>query len=176
VTAPSIGNTQQSASRFRAGHRLAAFLATFLATAAPFAVPYAAAAPASEPPLSTPDSATLQVAVVPPDGGEGVVALALFDDRESFDAGARELAVRTATIRLADGAGEWRVEDLPPGVYALKAYLDRNGNGRLDRGKLGIPSEPYGFSNEARGRVGPPSWEKARFAIHGPSAISVRLR
>jgi uncharacterized protein (DUF2141 family) len=50
---------------------------------------------------------------------------------------------------------------LPPGKYAVSAYADANGNGRLDRNFLGMPSEQYGFSNNARGRFGPPAFAEA---------------
>jgi uncharacterized protein (DUF2141 family) len=107
--------------------------------------------------------ASLRVLVTAPEGATGTVALALFDQRQRFDAGT--MPVETATLPLDGRTCEWQLDGLPPGDYAIKAYLDSNGNGRLDRGALGAPTEPYGFSNDARGRLGPPSWEKARFTV-----------
>ena len=67
--------------------------------------------------------------------------------------------------------------DLPPGEYAVMAYHDRNGNGRLDTLPVGLPTEPYGFSNEARGVFGPPSWKAARFRLPDAGVRQViRLR
>ena len=65
--------------------------------------------------------------------------------------------------------------DLPPGEYAIKAFQDLNGNGKLDTNWIGIPSEPYGFSNDVMGVMGPPSFSQAGFA-HGPSGTSIRFR
>lgn len=63
-------------------------------------------------------------------------------------------------------------EDVAPGAYAVAAYQDANGNGRLDRTGLGLPLEPYGFSGEAvRGRR--PDFAHARFVLREPG---VRLR
>ena len=56
-------------------------------------------------------------------------------------------------------------ENVEPGRYALSAFHDRNGNGKLDRGTLGIPKEPYGFSHEARGVMGPPSFDAAALEV-----------
>jgi uncharacterized protein (DUF2141 family) len=68
------------------------------------------------------------------------------------------------------------VKGLPPGSYALAAYHDRNNNGKLDSNRLGMPLEPYAFSNNARGILGPPSFGDARFQIVGPQTqIEVRL-
>ena len=52
------------------------------------------------------------------------------------------------------------VDALAPGRYAVMAYVDRNGNGKLDRGMFGRPTEPYGFSNGG-GRFGPPDFADA---------------
>lgn len=103
----------------------------------------------------------------------GSVALALFDDAESFDS--RRDAVRSEFVPLRKKRLRWVVDGLAPGHYALVAYHDRNDNGELDRRAFGIPAEPYAFSNDARGRFGPPGFEAARFEI-GPGSTRVKLR
>jgi len=90
------------------------------------------------------------------------VAFALFDSEASFDSG--DSPLRAGRVGVTDGACVWSVE-VPRGAYALKVYHDVNGNGRLDTGRMGIPKEPYGFSNGARGRFGPPSFGAARFEL-----------
>jgi Uncharacterized protein conserved in bacteria (DUF2141) len=35
---------------------------------------------------------------------------------------------------------------------------------------LGIPLEPYGFSNNVRITFGPPKWEEAKFTVKGSTA------
>ena len=55
--------------------------------------------------------------------------------------------------------------DLPPGEYAVAAFTDINRNAKLDSNFLGIPTEPYGFSRDARGLMGPPSFSEAAFRI-----------
>ncbi len=54
---------------------------------------------------------------------------------------------------------------LPYGEYAVKVFHDENGNGELDKRLFGIPVEAYGFSNDARGSMGPPEYEKAVFKL-----------
>ena len=51
-------------------------------------------------------------------------------------------------------------------------FHDRNGNGKLDRGFIGLPTAPYGFFNDA-GRRGPPSFEAARILVREPSTTVV---
>ncbi|MCZ7687277.1 MAG: DUF2141 domain-containing protein [Sandaracinaceae bacterium] len=57
-------------------------------------------------------------------------------------------------------------EGVEPGAqYAVAAFHDENGNDDLDRGVFGIPTEGTGASNDARGFMGPPRWEHARFVL-----------
>ena len=58
-----------------------------------------------------------------------------------------------------------KFDDLPFGDYAIKAFHDEDANDDLNTNILGIPVEDYGFSNNARGLFGPPSWEDAKFRL-----------
>ncbi len=63
---------------------------------------------------------------------------------------------------------------MPPGAWAVAAYQDLDGDGRLGRTPLGLPLEPYGFSG-AVGRRARPDFDSARFALREPGAV-VRVR
>ena len=63
------------------------------------------------------------------------------------------------------------ISDLPPGKYAVAAYVDKSRNGRQDKNFLGIPKEIYGFSNDVRGLFGPPDFAAAAFDI-GENAVT----
>jgi uncharacterized protein (DUF2141 family) len=64
--------------------------------------------------------------------------------------------------------------DVPRGTYAIAAFQDLDGSGRLERTPLGLPTKPYGFSNGA-GRRGRPDFAAAAFALDEPGAV-VRVR
>lgn len=65
------------------------------------------------------------------------------------------------------------VED---GRYAISLIHDENNNGKLDK-RLMIPREGFGFSRDAPVRMGPPSFEKAAFAVEGEAVhLAVRMR
>jgi uncharacterized protein (DUF2141 family) len=55
------------------------------------------------------------------------------------------------------------VHDLPYGEYAIMLFQDMNGNMKLDKGFMGIPSEPFAFSNNFRPVFGPPKWKDCEF-------------
>ena len=67
-------------------------------------------------------------------------------------------------------------EGLPKGTYALALYQDLNGNGTLDTGAFGIPTEPTAFSHDAQGAMGPPSFEQCSFTLRGDTTLVVHLR
>jgi uncharacterized protein (DUF2141 family) len=69
------------------------------------------------------------------------------------------------------------VKGVPTGTWAVLAYQDENGNNELDRNFVGMPKEPYGFSRDARGKFGPPSFEDAAIEVGETQATAtVRLR
>lgn len=57
------------------------------------------------------------------------------------------------------------VSDLKPGNYSFRYFHDENENKKLDTYWIGVPKEGYGFSNNASGKFGPPSFEKTVFEV-----------
>jgi uncharacterized protein (DUF2141 family) len=69
------------------------------------------------------------------------------------------------------------VTDVPPGRYAAVAYHDANGNRDLDLNGLGMPMEPFGFSNDAPMLLGPPLFKDAAFNVADKDvAVLIRLK
>ena len=56
-------------------------------------------------------------------------------------------------------------EALPPGDYAVAAFHDADDDGQLDANFAGMPTEGFGFSNDARGFMGPPTFEAAKISV-----------
>ena len=63
------------------------------------------------------------------------------------------------------------LHNLPTGIYGIQVMHDENGNGELDANLLGIPKEPWGFSNNAKGRFGPPTWDDVSFTIDAEPVV-----
>lgn len=77
----------------------------------------------------------------------------------------RSNAVGQALDRtIVDRRAHCVFDELVPGAeYAVAAFHDENANDDLDRGVFGIPTEGTGASNDARGFMGPPPYDGARF-------------
>lgn len=67
------------------------------------------------------------------------------------------------------------LKDLPDGPLAISLFQDANANGRMDMNAMGIPVEPYGFSNNAAGNFGPPTFEQALITPVAGAPVKVKL-
>lgn len=107
----------------------------------------------------------------------GAVRGMVFRDADSFDR--RDSPVAKFSQHPANGTVVVRIADLPPGRYAVALYQDSNGNEELDKSFIGVPTEPYGFSNDASAPFGPPDFDQAAFTIAPTEqhhALTVTLR
>lgn len=106
-------------------------------------------------------------------GQAGAVMAALYDSEAAY---ARRGAPIQA-LKTEAGVRQVPFPAVKPGRYAIKAFLDVNGDGKLNLNPMGMPTEPFGFSNGASPRWGEPSWAEASFeAAAGAAAQSVVLR
>lgn len=116
-------------------------------------------------------AADLQVEVSGITQIKGDIVLSLFDQKG--------LWLRKAVLNSKVAATGEKVVLIFPGLaegeYALSAFQDLNGNVNLDRNAIGIPSEPYGFSNDATGNFGPPSFDDAKVKMDAQNK-SIRIR
>jgi uncharacterized protein (DUF2141 family) len=120
---------------------------------------------------SAAQAGTLEVDISNVAPGAGDVKVALCQTALEIDRCQRtqSTAASAATVRVA-------FTDVPPGRYAVAAFQDVDGTGELRRGKLGIPLEPYGFSNGAGG-ARRPNFEAAAFDLGAEGRrIGVTLR
>lgn len=99
----------------------------------------------------------LQVTVTNIKGVKGNIIVGIFDSDEKF-------LKEPLEGRMAKASGDSVTvvfENLKPGKYAVSVLHDANKNKDLDKNKLGIPKEGFGFSNNVIGAMGPPSFERA---------------
>jgi uncharacterized protein (DUF2141 family) len=117
--------------------------------------------------MSTAAAATVEVRVSGVAAGKGKVNVAVCD-RERFlkqcsHSGSAPAKAAETVVTL---------KDVPPGTWAVLAYQDENENNELDRNFIGIPSENYGFSRNARGKFGPPGFEDAAIEVGGDRTVA----
>ncbi len=103
----------------------------------------------------------------------GSVRLAVYDSEEAF---LEEALTKLEAPLDATGLAIVPLGDLAPGQYAFAVYLDENGDGKLNRGKiLGRPKEPVAFSNGAKAKLRKPRFDEAKVDIAPGEVVVITL-
>ncbi len=103
----------------------------------------------------------------------GAIMAGIYDSESAFAGGEPVQGVR---IEISGTDATTTVTGLKPGRYAIKAYHDVNGDGRMNTNPFGMPTEPYAASNNALSNMGPPSWNDAVFEVTaGENAQSITI-
>lgn len=113
----------------------------------------------------------LDVSITKIKSSKGKLVVALFDSKEKF----LKQTLSEYSLDIGDdGRAKARFTDVPPGIYAIAAYHDKNADGKLNTFML-VPREDYGFSNDARSMFGPPSFKSASFEV-GEQDMGIEFR
>jgi uncharacterized protein (DUF2141 family) len=99
---------------------------------------------------------------------QGVVRIALFNATTPFPS---DKPFKGYVAFITNGEASIEMNNIPYGEYAIAAFHDENNNEKLDRNIVGIPTEGYGFSNNARGILGPPSFESSKFTLQADKVL-----
>lgn len=103
---------------------------------------------------------------------EGHLYVAIYNSEETF----MKKPLTAFRIDVKDKALSIPCQGLPAGTYAISLFQDENGNAKLDTAAFGIPTEKFGFSNDAQGVMGPPSYEKCRFTFSEDTTLVIHLK
>lgn len=125
----------------------------------------------SVPWLTNAEAAELLINIDNPPSNGTVIAM-LFNSSSTF------VDLRDPVIVIilpSGGTTPGRIPELAGGEYALVVYQDENGNGRLDKNFIGIPSEPLGFSNRYWPQ-GPPTFTRAAFKLEADETKTIDVK
>jgi uncharacterized protein (DUF2141 family) len=86
----------------------------------------------------------------------------LFNSQDSYSKG---YAFSATYLQAKQGINTVIFTNVPIGQYAIRFFQDENNNGKLDTNLFGIPSEGYGFSNNAKPNYGPVGYQDAAFTV-----------
>lgn len=107
----------------------------------------------------------------------GAVACALFESVEGFPREFLRNAINIVMMKVRAEKAHCDFLDIPPGTYALAVIHDENLDGKLATNLMGVPTEGYGFSNDAKAFFGPPSFDAASFSYDGQELqLTIKLR
>jgi uncharacterized protein (DUF2141 family) len=126
-----------------------------------YAQPNAAPAPAASAPAA--GTASLTITFTGITEKSGAIMGAIFDTEAGYDG--KAAPVRAIMIPVTGGEVSQMIEGLAPGRYALKIFHDVDGDKKMTVNPYGMPTEPFAFSNNAKGNMGPAKWDAANFEV-----------
>jgi len=114
---------------------------------------------------------TLTVNVTNFKNNKGKVMVGVYNDANNF----MKKSIYTKAGEIKANTTKVVFENIPDGEYAISLYHDENDNKKLDTGWFGIPKEGYGCSNDAKGNMGPPKYEDAKFQLTDNKSMNIKL-
>ncbi|RJQ77512.1 MAG: DUF2141 domain-containing protein [Desulfobacteraceae bacterium] len=106
----------------------------------------------------------------------GTIGCALFESPDGFPFEYLRFATHINALKIQRSQARCDFVDIPPGTYAVAVIHDENMNGKLDTNWLEVPTEGYGFSNNAQPALGPPEFSAAEFPYEGQDmALTIHL-
>ena len=112
---------------------------------------------------------------------KGTIYLAIYDNSTSFDQDNQNKNINKnrwvkSIVEVVNKNNFTKNVELKKGVYAISLFVDSNDNKIIDKNLLGIPTEQYGFSNNASGFLGSPSYKDASFNLVDDLNIKISLK
>ncbi|GBD91745.1 hypothetical protein BMS3Abin04_02477 [bacterium BMS3Abin04] len=106
---------------------------------------------------------TLNILIKNLSNDKGNIRIALSNSEENYES---NKFYRRVVVSIKDKTAKYKFDNIPFGTYAIKFYHDENENQKLDKNLFGMPTEDYGFSNNATGSFGPASFKDAKFTVN----------
>ncbi len=105
------------------------------------------------------------------DSNEGQVLIALHNKKAQF----LKTDFKNAITKISNKKVTYTFKEIPKGEYAVAVFHDKNSNEKMDVNFLGIPKEAYGCSNNAKGFMGPPKYEDAKFLLTANRILRIEI-
>ena len=104
---------------------------------------------------------------------KGNIEIGIFNNAKSFPEKGKEY--RTYSKSVTKDSTVFILQDLIKGDYAIAIYHDINSDKKCNLNFMGIPIEPYGFSNNFKPRLSKPSFNNCKIKVDKDSAIMIKL-
>ena len=104
------------------------------------------------------------------DSDKGKILIALYNEKDQF----LNKGFRGGMTKIIDKKISYVFVGIPKGEYAISFFHDENDNNKMDTNFLGIPKEDYGCSNNAKGFMGPPKYDDAKFQLTENKTIDIK--
>ncbi len=102
---------------------------------------------------------------------KGKLFVALYNKESEF----LKKPFKGVVIEIKNKKAKAIFKEILAGEYAVSSFHDENDNKKMDTNFLGIPKEPIGVSNDAKGFMGPPKYKDAKFEVKQNEVIKIQV-
>jgi len=117
------------------------------------------------------ETANLTINISGLNSDKGTLLIAVYNKKGDF----LKKLFRGDTIKIKNKKSSVIFKNLPKGEYAVSFVHDENDNKKMDTNFMKIPKEDYGCSNNARGFMGPPKYDDAKFQLTANKTIEIKI-
>jgi len=100
---------------------------------------------------------------------KGKIYIQLFNSEQSYNENKAHLA---NIVNASKGKVTVTFNNLEHGEYAIRYFHDENDNGELETNLFGMPTEGYGYSNNAKANFGPATFNDMKFTLNSDKAFN----
>jgi len=104
---------------------------------------------------------------------QGVIEIGLFTDKKGFPKKGKQQ--KKYVFKVNSLKQVFKIKNISEGEYAVAIYHDKNTDGECNRNLIGIPKEPYGFSNNYKPLFSAPDFKDCLLNIKSDTTISINL-
>lgn len=105
---------------------------------------------------------------------KGLIQIGIYNESDAFPKIGMDYRVEYFTV--VSKKMTVRIKDLPHGEYSIALFHDINSDGECNLNFIGIPNEPYGFSNNVKPVFEAPSFESTKVVLKTNKVIRIKLR
>lgn len=121
----------------------------------------------------TTENFDLKVTVTNVKKQKGAVEIAIFNDEKSFIVKGKEYKVNSKVV--TNDTLVFIFTDIPKNDYAISIYHDVNADKECNLNFIGIPKEPYGFSNNFKPKFSKPTFKDCKIELNNNKSITIKL-
>ncbi len=103
----------------------------------------------------------------------GNIVIGVFDSKKTFLKKGKEF--KTYTLKVTKNEESIVLTGLPDGDYAISIFHDVNSDNKCNTNIIGIPTEPYGFSNNFKPKLFKPSFNDCKIKRTDNGPITIKL-
>ena len=104
---------------------------------------------------------------------KGHIQIGLYNDPELFPKVDKQYKVYY--FKVTANTMNYTIKGLKQDQYALAIFHDLNSDTICNKNILGIPTEDFGFSNNVRPFLSPPSFEDAKIVLNKNKKVIIKL-